>query len=60
MNTSFTLIAGPCVIESKDLLSEVLETLLPIAKECEFDLIFQVLVILKHWNIFVMFLLLME
>jgi 2-dehydro-3-deoxyphosphooctonate aldolase (KDO 8-P synthase) len=41
MNTSFTLIAGPCVIESKDLLSEVLETLLPIAKECEFDLIFK-------------------
>ena len=41
MNTSFTLIAGPCVIESKDLLSEVLETLLPIAKECNFDLIFK-------------------
>jgi 2-dehydro-3-deoxyphosphooctonate aldolase (KDO 8-P synthase) len=41
MNKSFTLIAGPCVIESKDLLSEVLETLLPIAKECEFDLIFK-------------------
>lgn len=41
MHTSFTLIAGPCVIESKDLLSEVLETLLPIAKECNFDLIFK-------------------
>jgi len=41
MNKSFTLIAGPCVIESKDLLSEVLETLLPIAKECDFDLIFK-------------------
>lgn len=41
MKKQFTLIAGPCVIESKDLLSEVLETLLPIAKDCDFDLIFK-------------------
>ncbi|MEY3689128.1 MAG: hypothetical protein RIT37_690 [Bacteroidota bacterium] len=41
MKKPFTLIAGPCVIESKDLLAEVLETLLPIAKDCEFDLIFK-------------------
>ena len=41
MKQPFTLIAGPCVIESKDLLSEVLETLLPIAKDCEFELIFK-------------------
>jgi 2-dehydro-3-deoxyphosphooctonate aldolase (KDO 8-P synthase) len=41
MNTTFTLIAGPCVVESKDLLSEVLETLLPITKDCDFELIFK-------------------
>ena len=41
MKQQFTLIAGPCVIESKDLLSEVLETLYPIAQECDFDLIFK-------------------
>lgn len=41
MKKQFTLIAGPCVIESKELLSEVLETLLPIAQDCDFDLIFK-------------------
>ncbi|MFZ9759908.1 MAG: 3-deoxy-8-phosphooctulonate synthase [Candidatus Kapaibacteriota bacterium] len=38
---TFTLIAGPCVVESFDLLHEVCETLNPIAKECKFDFVFK-------------------
>jgi len=37
----FTLIAGPCVVESFELLSEVIETIQPIAKDCGFDYVFK-------------------
>lgn len=37
----FILIAGPCVVESVDLLHEVCETISPIAKECQFDFVFK-------------------
>ena len=41
MKKQFTLIAGPCVVESKDVLIEVIDTLVPIAKDCDFELIFK-------------------
>lgn len=37
----FTLISGPCVVESPELLHQVCETLSPIAHECEFDFVFK-------------------
>lgn len=37
----FTLIAGPCVVESPELLYQVCETIAPIAKDCQFDFVFK-------------------
>lgn len=36
-----TLIAGPCVVESLDLLEEVAETLILVGKECNVDIVFK-------------------
>ncbi len=37
----FTLIAGPCVVESPELLNQVCETIAPIARDCQFDFVFK-------------------
>ncbi len=36
-----TVIAGPCVVESLDMLEEVAETLILVSKECNVDMIFK-------------------